>query len=125
MFSLSAAVARGSRPPSHWSVSIPSSCSILTVVAHTYPSLRLHGVSESDYKAPADNLNHSRAEVEPYDTYIPIAAEVTKLAQVDGGFEATDSTGKLHLGKKVILANGVENKFPDIPGCAEAWSKGM
>lgn len=90
-----------------------------------YPSLRLHGVSGSDHKAPADSLNHSRAELKPYNTYTPIAAEVTKLAQVDGGFEATDSTGKPHLGKKVILANGVHSKFPDIPGYAEAWGKGM
>ncbi|KAG8166324.1 hypothetical protein KVR01_002013 [Diaporthe batatas] len=90
-----------------------------------YPSARLHGVSGSDHKAPADNLNHSRAELKPYNTYTPIAAEVTKLAQVDGGFEATDSTGKTHLGKKVILANGVESKFPDIPGYAEAWGKGI
>ena len=42
-----------------------------------------------------------------------------------GGFEAVDSQGTKWLGKKLILASGVRDIFPDIPGYDECWVKGM
>ena len=43
----------------------------------------------------------------------------------DGIFEATDSNGGSWKGKKIILASGVEDIYPDIEGYAECWSNGM
>ncbi|KAH8197402.1 hypothetical protein TruAng_008425 [Truncatella angustata] len=89
------------------------------------PSHRLHGFSGFDRKAPSEYLAHAYGELKPYSTFTKVEVEVTNLAKVDGGFEATDSAGKTYRGKKVILANGVISKFPDIPGYAEAWGKGI
>ncbi len=50
--------------------------------------------------------------------------EVLRKAD-DGCFEATDTDGELWMGKKVILATGVRDVYPDIEGYAECWVKGM
>jgi thioredoxin reductase len=43
----------------------------------------------------------------------------------DGIFEAMDNNGGRWKGKKLILASGVEDIYPDIEGYAECWSNGM
>jgi len=43
----------------------------------------------------------------------------------DGCFVATDCEGKLWIGKKLILATGVKDVYPDIEGYAECWATGM
>lgn len=43
----------------------------------------------------------------------------------DGHFEATDSNGKVWSGKKLILASGVTDIYPDIDGYAECWGNGI
>jgi gliotoxin/aspirochlorine biosynthesis thioredoxin reductase len=89
------------------------------------PSYRIHGYTSFDRKPPSEYLEHAYAELKPYDSFTKVAVEVTNLAKVDSGFEATDSAGKKYSGKKIILAHGVIDKLPDIPGFAEAWGKGM
>ncbi|OCL02666.1 FAD/NAD(P)-binding domain-containing protein [Glonium stellatum] len=43
----------------------------------------------------------------------------------DGIFEATDGDSNNWRGKKLILASGVEDIYPDIEGYAECWSNGI
>ncbi|CAJ2504432.1 Uu.00g118260.m01.CDS01 [Anthostomella pinea] len=89
------------------------------------PSYLLHGHSCSDYQSPADYLKHARGELEAYSSFILSSADITSLAQIDGGFQATDKTGTKYMGKKVILANGVVSVFPNIPGYVDCWGKGI
>lgn len=52
---------------------------------------------------------------------------VTKLSQVHDafdnheGFEAIDDTGNIVRARKVILATGIKDVLPPIPGLQEAW----
>lgn len=85
----------------------------------------LHGIVGSDHKAPGSYLEGAFRELRPYKCFTLSDVEVTSLAETDGGFQATDKTGAIYRGKKVILANGVVSMFPDIPGYADCWGKGM
>jgi thioredoxin reductase len=40
-------------------------------------------------------------------------------------FEAIDSTGTVWKGNKLVLASGVEDIMPEIPGFKECWGIGM
>lgn len=40
-------------------------------------------------------------------------------------FELTDVNGVAYHGKKLVLATGVEDLMPDLPGFKECWGKGM
>lgn len=53
--------------------------------------------------------------------------KVTKLTEGpnEGRFCVWDDKQRSWLGKKVILAMGVEDQLPKIPGFDECWTKGM
>ncbi|KAK8865846.1 hypothetical protein IAR55_000994 [Kwoniella newhampshirensis] len=46
-----------------------------------------------------------------------------KVEGGEGGFEAIDEEGREIKAKKVILATGVKDRLPDIPGMAEQWGR--
>ncbi|KAK4176243.1 FAD/NAD(P)-binding domain-protein [Triangularia setosa] len=51
---------------------------------------------------------------------------IEAVRQTDSGaFEATAADGRVWRGKKIILASGVEDIFPDIKGYAESWGKSI
>jgi thioredoxin reductase len=96
-----------------------------TRIPRALPSLRIHGVLGSDSKPPQDVLDQYRSELAAYKDFVGVDAEVVQVKKINAGFEATDRNRKIYQGKKVILANGVKDHFPDIEGYAEAWGKGM
>ncbi|KAI0154502.1 FAD/NAD(P)-binding domain-containing protein [Xylariaceae sp. FL1272] len=51
--------------------------------------------------------------------------EVNAIKQIDGKFEASTNNGQKWIGKKVILATGVKDVFPGIPGYADCWISGI
>ncbi|KAI1421992.1 hypothetical protein F5Y12DRAFT_661116 [Xylaria sp. FL1777] len=89
------------------------------------PSRHLHGVTGWENKSPAEYLAYARNELKAYDCFTTSDVEVTELKAIDGGFQATDKNGATFNGKKVILANGVISVFPNIPGYADCWGKGI
>jgi thioredoxin reductase len=42
-----------------------------------------------------------------------------------GTFEATDATGKIWRGRKVVMATGVKDVYPNIDGYSDCWADGM
>ncbi|CAJ2500730.1 Uu.00g035830.m01.CDS01 [Anthostomella pinea] len=89
------------------------------------PSYLLHGHSGSDNQSPADYLKHARGELEAYSSFALSSVNITGLAKINGGFQATDETGTKYMGKKVILASGVVSIFPIIRGYVDCWGKGI
>lgn len=81
----------------------------------------LHTISSWDHRDPAEFRAASLKELERYGTVTIDHTEVESITKnEDGTIEATGS-GKKVLGKKLILATGVEDVFPEIPGYAECW----
>src|SRR3569833_745604 len=40
-------------------------------------------------------------------------------------FEATDARGTTWTGKKLVLASGMRDIYPDIPGYDDVWGRGV
>ncbi|KAF2179240.1 FAD/NAD(P)-binding domain-containing protein [Zopfia rhizophila CBS 207.26] len=97
---------------------------------YRYPSERspnMHIVLGWDHKDPAAFRADARENItSQYDT---INIEETKVENVrkteEGNFEATDASGKKWVGKKLILASGNEDVFPDIDGYDDCWATGI
>jgi thioredoxin reductase len=88
-------------------------------------SKHVHTVPGWDHADPKDFREKAAKDLERYGSVTIEKIEVETLKQrEDGIFEAT-AGGKTWTGKKAILATGVEDIYPDIPGYAECWVAGM
>ena len=96
-----------------------------TAQSRALSSLRLHGALGADKIPPNDIIRAGLLETESYPGFTSIDAEIVEIKQVASGFEAKGRQGTVYHGLKTILANGVKDHFPNIPGYAEAWGKGM
>jgi thioredoxin reductase len=92
-------------------------------------SIKLHGVQGFDHKSPSDVLSQARAELLGYKDFRIIDTEIVEVKKIDDDdglqFVARDVKENIYQGRRVILATGVYDCFPNISGYAEAWGKGM
>jgi thioredoxin reductase len=75
--------------------------------------------------SPLEWRKKARQDVEKYDTVQFFEGAVTSVVKIQGGFEATLSNKSSVKIKKVILAYGVEDRLPPIPGMKELWGKSV
>lgn len=88
-------------------------------------SKHMHTVPSWDHVDPQDFREQAAKDFERYGSITIEEVNIETLKQrEDELFEAT-AGGKTWTGKKVILATGVEDIYPDIPGYAECWVAGM
>lgn len=87
----------------------------------------IHTVLTWDHKHPSDFRAAARGNIASgYETTTFRDVAIEKLQKTKAGaFEATDAEGTLWVGKKVILATGVMDIYPDITGYHECWGSGM
>jgi thioredoxin reductase len=87
----------------------------------------MHNVPTWDHRDPAEFRAKARSDLlARYDT---IRFEETKTESIwrteAGRFEATDGNGKKWTGKKLALASGMTDIYPDIPGYDDVWGRGV
>lgn len=80
-----------------------------------------HGFLGQDGKAPAAIIATARSQLLAYPTAEHIAGEATGARQRDGDFELTLASGATYQAPRLILATGVVDELPDIPGLRERW----
>lgn len=90
----------------------------------------LHMFPTWDHQDPKEYRLAARTELQTrYPDYVRFVDRAVTSVERDedgtGGFHAVDVSGKKWHGKKLVLASGVRDVFPDIPGYAECWVKGM
>ncbi|MEV4317235.1 NAD(P)/FAD-dependent oxidoreductase [Actinocrispum sp. NPDC049592] len=83
------------------------------------PASHMHGFLSRDGMPPSEFLALARKEVEGYGVDI-IQASVTTIHK---GFKAELSTGDIIAARRVIVATGVTDLLPDIPGIKESWGQ--
>lgn len=82
-----------------------------------------HGFFGQDGMAPRDMLAAAREKVAAYPSVQFIDAEAI-AAEADGdGFAVTLAGGNRLLARKLVLAFGLKDTLPDIPGVQERWGK--
>lgn len=88
----------------------------------------MHGVLGRDHTSPLDLLAAGRAELTRYDDVAVESATVASAAELDTdaiGFEVVLSTGERHTTRRILVATGLRDRLPEIPGLAEQWGSGV
>ena len=84
-----------------------------------YATHEMHGVLGHDGLDPADLRARGRTELGRYGVEV-VTAEVQKADALDGTVRITSSRGAYPT-RTVLLATGLLDEVPDIPGFAEVW----
>lgn len=93
----------------------------------------MHGVLGRDGWSPLELLAQGRAEVERYGGVVRTAevasASTERRGEGDGpddraGFTVTLTTGERHVARRMLVATGLRDELPGIPGLAELWGTG-
>jgi thioredoxin reductase len=88
-------------------------------------SWRVSGYLGHDGIKPADFRRVGREQLEPYDSVEvrPVAAEV--VDRLNDGFEVGLAGGERVRTRKLVIATGLVNELPEIPGFCELWGHGV
>ncbi|HEY0487318.1 MAG TPA: NAD(P)/FAD-dependent oxidoreductase [Mycobacteriales bacterium] len=70
--------------------------------------------------SPAELLAAGRAMLAPYDVTV-VADRVEDVRSVDGRFEAVTGAGVRWSARAVVLATGLDDELPAVPGVADSW----
>lgn len=80
-----------------------------------------HNFVTHDGKTPAEIAKLAKEDVEKYDTIQFYNGMVVKTKKTTEGFEVETSSSEKFYAKKLIIASGVKDMMPEIPGFAECW----
>ena len=89
-------------------------------------SQAMHGFLTRDGIAPREFLSLAREQMLPYDTVQLIDSEVVDAScGPDGRFSVSLASGQRHVSRKLLLATGVVDRIPEIPGLAELYGRSV
>lgn len=91
------------------------------------PTDFMHLIPGFDGEVPANFRATARANISSgYDCVSFRNVGVAAIQRAEAGlFELIDDHDQRWLGRKVILATGVQDVFPEIEGFAECWGRSM
>lgn len=82
-----------------------------------------HGFLTRDGAPPAEIAAIAREQVRAYPTVQWRDGSVTHAEAADGGFRVVTDAGEELLARQLVLATGVRDHLPEVPGLAERWGK--
>ena len=83
-----------------------------------------HGVLGSDGEDPAALVTNGRAEVIRYGAVL-LDGRATGAHQDGDRFTVTTSAGQDHTARCLVVATGVRDELPEVPGLAPQWGTGV
>ena len=86
------------------------------------PAAHAHGMLGHDGINPLELLQRGRAEIESYGGLIR-RAEVADARAEGEGFVVTTADGITLTARRLLIASGVTDRLPEIPGLAERWGR--
>lgn len=84
-----------------------------------------HNFLTRDGETPANISAIAKEQVLQYPTVSFLSDLATKAYARSGGFVVETATGQSFKAKKLVLATGVEDVMPPIPGFAECWGRSV
>jgi len=89
-------------------------------------SRAMHGFLTRDGMPPLEFLETAREQLRPYDTVeLRDIAVVEASCRPDARFHVTLADGSQHVARKLLIATGVVDNVPDIPGFRELYGRGV
>ncbi|MCI0755061.1 NAD(P)/FAD-dependent oxidoreductase [Teichococcus vastitatis] len=80
-----------------------------------------HGFLTQDGAPPGAIAERAREQLLRYPTVTWIEGTVTAAALARDGFEVKLEAGERHGGRRLVLATGVADELPELPGLRERW----
>lgn len=102
--------------------------SVLLFDTATYRNRYSHGMHNyltRDDILPTDFLDLSRKEIRKYGVTLVQRKIVNARKNSDGDFVVKDEKGDTYRSKKLLIATGLSDKVPDIPGFRELYGKSV
>lgn len=84
-----------------------------------------HGFLGQDGREPAAIVAEAKAQLLAYPTVAWQDARASDAKIEGNGFSITDSGGDQHRARRLLLATGVRDELPAIPGLQERWGKSV
>jgi thioredoxin reductase len=84
-----------------------------------------HGFLAQDGSNPGTVLATARAQVAAYPTTTFVNAKATRASGQLEGFSVELATGETLSGRRLVLAFGISDELPDVPGIAERWGNSV
>lgn len=85
------------------------------------PSPEVHSFLSRDGTPPAELRRIASEQLRPYTT-VSLQSDVARSARRDDdGFSVTTESGATHRARALLLATGVRDELPPLPGLAERW----
>ncbi|MCW3841945.1 NAD(P)/FAD-dependent oxidoreductase [Micromonospora yasonensis] len=86
------------------------------------PASGVHGLLARDGTPPAELLARGRAEVRGYGGQV-LPAEVAAVTRDGDGFAVTLADGRATRARRLLVASGLVDQLPDVPGLRERWGR--
>lgn len=102
-----------------------SVCVIDTGLPRNRFAAHSHGLLTQDGSAPAAMLATARAQVAAYPTVTFVNGRAASATREPDGFRITLDSGESIEGRTLVLAFGISDELPDIPGLAERWGQSV
>ena len=85
------------------------------------PAAHMQGFLSRDGMPPADLLATGRSEVGAY------GVEIIRdhVVEIEGGSIVRSAAGRALPARRILLATGVRDKLPDLPGVPERWGRDL
>lgn len=84
-----------------------------------------HGFLGQDGRAPGDIASDARAQLMAYRTVEWLSDSAIHAARDADGFVVETAHGQRYRAKRLLLATGVIDELPDVPGLTERWGKSV
>ena len=82
-----------------------------------------HGFLGQDGRAPGDIAAQARAQLLAYPNVEWVDQSAVKAGQCAEGFAVVTADGQRFAARRLIIATGMVDVLPEIPGLAERWGK--
>lgn len=86
----------------------------------------MHNMIGSDGRPPAELRAQARTEIAGYpDVTVRDLAALSVDGDAEAGFRVALADGSEAVGRRLILATGVSDDLPDVPGLASLWGRSV
>jgi len=80
-----------------------------------------HGFLGQDGRAPGAIAAEARVQLELYPTVTWVEGRAVGARRIEAGFAVDLGNGRVETARRLVLAAGVSDTLPDIPGLRERW----